>query len=591
MLLEREKVNMYTVIKNVQIIISLLKEYGINHIVISPGSRNVPFVHSVENDPYFKCYSVVDERSAGFFALGISEELNVPVVLSCTSSTACSNYLPAIKEAHERGIQLIALTADRDPYYREQMENQMIVQPEMYGYYCRKSVDLPNVISKKDSEYCERLINEALLELNHNGKGPVHINFSAFTNFSDFSIKTLPKCRVISRISAEESDLIWEKKISELRKYNKIMFLFGEGYGYSEKYIELLNNVFEKYNCMISVEHMSNIHCDGSLRTFIVTESISEDEVSDIIPDIIITFGANFASDFKNKLRENHLKFRHWRVSTEGNVVDTFMSLDTIFECSDEVFFEKLLKFSKSSMKNNQQYYNDWKEKIDNIKFPDLKFTNFYVIKEFSKMIPSNSILHLSILNSIRLMNFFDLNEAISVYANLGAYGIDGSLSTFLGQSKNIEKLAFLVIGDLSFFYDLSASLIPYLNSNVRILIINNHGGGEFHYVYNKSGFEDLSKHIAAGHNSSTKSWFEKLSVKYISAHNSSELKDAMIEFTNDNSNKPIVLEVFTDIRSDGDVLNEFYQINKNYSIPTVLKNRGKNILKRGVNYARGIVK
>ncbi|WP_418223331.1 2-succinyl-5-enolpyruvyl-6-hydroxy-3-cyclohexene-1-carboxylic-acid synthase [Clostridium isatidis] len=582
---------MYTVIKNVQIVISLLKEYGIKNIVLSPGSRNVPFVHSVENDPYFKCYSVVDERSAAYFALGMAEELNEPVLISCTSSTASSNYFPAIKEAYERGIQLIALTADRDPYYREQMENQMIIQPNMYGKYCKKAVDLPTVNNKKDAEYCERLINEALLELDHRGKGPVQINFPAFTNFSDFSVTVLPKCRVINRIEENSPEILWKRKIDELRKYKKIMFLFGEGDGYSENYIKLLNRVFEKYNCMISVEHMSNIHCNGALRTFMVTESISEEEVLEILPDVVITFGANYASDFKNKLRDNHSRIRHWRVSQQGNVVDTFMALDTIFECTDEMFFEKLIQYSDINMKNDFSYYNLWKNKIQNIKFPDLRFTNFYAIGELAKRIPYNSILHLSILNSIRLMQFFDLDESIKVYANLGAYGIDGCLSTFLGQSKDKDKLAFLVIGDLSFFYDINGTLINEISSNVRILIINNHSGSEFHYVYHDYGFKDLKKHISAGHNSDANMWFKDLPFKYLSASNREELSDSLDEFIVDQSDKPIVLEVFTDPDMDADIITKFYRMNKNYSNTILIKKCIKSIIKKGVKNVRTIIR
>lgn len=580
---------MYTVLKNAQIVISLLKEYGIKHLVLSPGSRNVPFVHSVENDPYFTCYSVVDERSAAYFALGISEELGVPVLISCTSSTACSNYLPAIKEAYDRGVELIALTADRDPYYREQMENQMIIQPNMFGKYCKKSVDLPSVNNEKDAEYCTRLVNEALLELNHHGKGPVQINFPAFTNFYDFSVKKLPKCRVISRIDEDSSDILWQNKISELKKYRKIMFLFGESNGYSDDILKLLNNIFSKYNCMMSTEHMSNVHCDGTIRTFMVTESISEDELSEIIPEIVITLGGNFASELKNLLRNNYKNIRHWRVSQQGDVVDTFMALDTIFECSDKIFFESLIKFANTNMENDLLYYNTWNKKISNVIFPDLGFTNFFAISEFIKRIPVNSMLHLSILNSVRLSQFFYLDKSIRTYSNLGAYGIDGSLSTFLGQAQGTSELAFLIVGDLSFFYDISAILMPIVNSNVRILLINNHGGGEFQFAYKDAGFQDLNQHIAAGHQSDAFALIKNLPIKYLSANNKTELEEGMKEFVINNSGLPIIFEVFTDINKDAEILNKFYNMNRRYKKNTIIKNISKNVLRKGLRYVKRV--
>jgi 2-succinyl-5-enolpyruvyl-6-hydroxy-3-cyclohexene-1-carboxylate synthase len=400
----------------------------------------------------------------------------------------------------------------------------------------------------------------------------------------------LPKCRVITRIEEYTTDTIWKERINELKKYHKILFLFGEGGGYTDNYITLLNRIFEKYNCIISVEHMSNIHCTGALRTFMVTESISKDEFSEVLPDIVITFGANFASDLKNKLRNNYLKIRHWRVSQQGNVVDTFMALDTIYECKDEIFFKKLLQFADSGMQNDLMYYNLWKTKIENIKFPDLDFTNFYAIGELTKRIPADSMLHLSILNSIRLTQFFELEKSVQVYANLGAFGIDGSLSTFLGQVVDEKKIKFLIIGDLGFFYDINATLIPYIDSNIRIFLINNHGGGEFHYVYHNAGFQNLNKHISAGHHSNASAWIENLPVKYLSARNREELNKALTEFVTDKSDKPIILEVFTDIKKDGDMLIKFYNINRHYKTSWV-KKIVKAVKKRGVGYVKRIVK
>lgn len=576
---------MYSALKNVQIIISLLKEYNVKNLVLSPGSRNVPFVHSVEQDEYFNCYSIVDERNAGYFALGLAEALNEPVLLSCTSATATCNYLPAIEEASKKNIQLIALTADRNPYYREQLENQMIMQANMYGKYCRKSVDLPTVYNKDDAKYCERLVNEALLELNHNGnKGPVQINFPAFFGFEDFSIKNLPKCRVIERIDDLEDDR-WRTKYKELTDAKRIMLLFGEGDNYEGKQETLLNEIFSTFNCMISVEHMSNIHVDGALRTYTVTEGMKQQEIKEILPDILITFENNFSSELKHHIREACKKYnmKHWRVSQDGKVVDPFMSLTTIFECSNVEFFEKILSYKNKKQKNNYLYYNIWKEKIKNIKMPKVQFSNFYVIKKLTEIIPKNSILHLSILNSIRITNLFDLDPTVKVYANIGAYGIDGSLSTFLGNSYLKDKLSFLIIGDLSFIYDMNTTLNSKLNKNARILIINNYCGGEFHHVYSNSDIANVDLHIAAGHRFKLKSWCESLNVDYHAANNFNELEKEYNNFIKEHD-KPQILEVFTNSDIDTKVFHEYLKINtkneKSSIIIKIIKKIGKGIKK-----------
>lgn len=571
---------MYNILKNVQIIISLLKEYNIRHLVLSPGSRNVPFVHSVESDPFFKCYSIVDERGAGYFALGLAKELNEPVLISCTSSTASSNYLPAIRQAAIEGVQIIALTADRNPIFREQMENQMIQQPNMYKKYCKKAVDLPTVTDDMSFRYCERLVNEALLELNHHGKGPVQINFPAFYGFRDFPVAELPKCRKIERYEVSDTDEKWMKAVSKLKNYKKILLIYGESQGYSEHEKELLKRFFEKFNCAISVEHMSNINTKETLRTYPFTESASGEDLMDVMPELLITMQGNFTSSIKEKLRDRNTEFCHWRVSPKGDVVDTFNSLEAVFECTDEQFFEKILMLTGDG-ENDKEYYNTWKNKLDKIVFPDLGFTNFGTIKSLCEVIPAKSLLHLSILNSIRMTNFFDLQEGVQVYANVGAYGIDGSLSTFLGQAEKMKKLSFLIIGDLSFLYDASGIDIPCIGENVRIAIINNYGGGEFYNSYMGAGINNLSLHIAAGHRSEISSIINEDRFDYFAIHNQEELDDVLPVFVSDERKKPIIIEIFTNIEKDAKTLNHFYRINWRCKKSTMYKNKIRGALGR----------
>ena len=189
---------MYTSLENYQIIISLLKQNNIRHLVLSAGTRNIPFVQSVENDPFFICYSVVDERSAAYMALGLSLRLNEPVVISCTSSTATCNYFPAIAEAFHQKAQLIVLTSDRNPALLGQREDQMINQVSMYGSFVKKSVNLPIVNTKEDFWFCERLVNEAIMATYIHGKGPVQINIPMLS----YSTRcTLQECLTARKIT------------------------------------------------------------------------------------------------------------------------------------------------------------------------------------------------------------------------------------------------------------------------------------------------------------------------------------------------------------------------------------------------------
>lgn len=254
---------MYTELKSYQIIIALLKKYGIRHCVLSAGSRNAPFVHSVEMDPYFQCYSVVDERSAGYFALGLAQELGEPVVISCTSSTATCNYWPPVAEAFDHGVPLIVLTSDRNPAMLGQREDQMIDQVDMYGNHVKKSVNLPVVETRDDFIFCQRLVNEALMELDHHGRGPVHINIPMKAYNNSFNVKKLPDVIRFERLDLFTPENIWEAKLERLRKAKRILVICGQKSKPSNTLEEQLNKFFVRYNTALSMEYMSNIYFRG----------------------------------------------------------------------------------------------------------------------------------------------------------------------------------------------------------------------------------------------------------------------------------------------------------------------------------------
>ena len=282
---------MYTDLKSYQIIISLLKQYGITHCVLSAGSRNVPFVHSIEEDPEFHCYSVVDERSAGYFALGLAQELNEPVVISCTSSTATCNYWPPVAEAFYQGVPIVVLTSDRDPQMLGQWEDQMIDQVGMYDRHVRKSVNLPIINNKDDEVYCERLVNEALLELNHRGTGPVHINVPSKTYNNSFPVKELPTAKKINRIERSNSNVEWEEKINKLKSAKKILVTCGQKSFVSDELNIELENFFKNYNSVISLDYMSNLNIKEGINTTVCMDGryITKKKVQELMPDIIIS--------------------------------------------------------------------------------------------------------------------------------------------------------------------------------------------------------------------------------------------------------------------------------------------------------------
>jgi len=573
---------MYSSLKNVQILLSLLKNNGIKHVVISPGGCNIPLVRSIENDPFFVCFSVVDERSAAYFAIGISQSVHAPVVALCTSGTAVCNYSSGVTEAFYQGVPLVVVTADRHPYLYKQMETQKINQVDIFKDVTKKSVTLPVVLDDNDFWYCQRLVNEALLELNHHGTGPVHINIptGVLGIPSDFLTKELPAVVTIKRIMTNDSKEVWAERVTELSSYKRIMVVVGQGRPYTEAEITNFESFCKIYNCVLSVEHLSNLNCEGALITYPVTEMLSAEALESLLPDLIISIGHNIAgANIKGHFRSNKARIKHWLIDETGNVKDVFKSLTTIFECSVPHFFEYFAKNATKESCNDGDYRRRWMNALDAIKVPDLPFSNMYVAQELAKKIPSSSLLHLGILNSTRHMQFFNLNKSIEVFSNIGALGIDGSMSTFIGQAAVLDKLCFLLIGDLSFFYDMNSAGIRHVGGNVRIVMVNNGGGGEFHLLLRATPYSRINDHIATKHTATAKGWIESLGFRYYSATTKEELEVALAGLVS-ASDVPIFLEVFTEIETDANITYQIYSENTHEGVKSKSKGLVKTIAK-----------
>lgn len=579
---------MYTELESYQIIIALLKKYNIRNLVLSAGSRNVPFVHSVEKDPFFKCYSVVDERSAGYFALGLSQRLNAPVVISCTSSTAATNYWPPVAEAFYQGVPLVVLTSDRDPAMLHQWEDQMINQVNMFKRHVKKSVNLPLINDHDDWIFCQRLVNEALLELNHHGKGPVHINIPMRSYNKSFNVKRLPNVTKINRLTVEDSRELWNKKLTKLADAKRILITVGQNANTSDKLSNLINKFNKRYNSVVVMEYMSNLKLDKWFNGTILMDSryITTKKMKELLPDIVISFGGNVFSGIKGELQKFAGKFEHWSIQPDGRVVDMYKSLTDIFECSPEYFFNYAVNKVSINSVNNQDYVRLFDKYKENIVYPNFEYSDIWAIKNIVERIPENSNLHLSINDSIRITNFFKLNKKIRVYANIGTHGIDGCLSSFLGQAVAYNDPSFLIIGDLSFFYGMNALRIKNIGNNVHILLINNHGGSEFYF--NKMYIDKYSDlHTTARHNSTAKGWVESNNFDYFAVHNKKEFNQNINKFMSNKNDKPVFMEVFTEMSTDAEEIYKFFDLSRPKDVKSEAIRKSKDWVKAKIGQQR----
>lgn len=550
---------MYTDNQTVQILISLLKEFGVRHAVLSPGVRNVPIVHSIEQDKAFECYSVVDERSAAYFGLGLALQTNEPILISCTSGTASANYLSAMWEAKRQNVPLIALTADRNQYYLEQLEDQMIKQDCMFGTAVRKSVTLPIVENEKDTWYCRRLVNEALLEMHSGGGGPVHINIPIEWGIfgQNFNTKKLPKLKTIRRTTYKDMQSGRIDALEEIKTKKRILVLAGQDRPMKPEALTALEKFAAHYPCAVAVETISNIHLPEVINTNLMTRALTKDMFTEYAPDLVISFGGNYVSQIKGRLKSCDDDFDHWCINEDGAVIDQFKKLTRVFTCSPQDFFAYFNEHFTGS-KPDQSYRKLWQSRIESLPAPNFTYSSNYAMQAFLSHIPNNSILHYGNGVAVHMAQYFPHDPSIETYCHSGTTTIDGSLSTFIGQAATSDKLCFAFIGDLSFFYDMNALWNRYVGKNVRILLYNNEGGQTFHWNAAKD-IETLPLHTSAEHFTTAKGWVESLEIKYLSATNKDELDAALPAFVSGDSDQAICLEVFTKKDEDGKMLHDYY--------------------------------
>ncbi len=551
---------MYSDNKSIQILISLFKEFGVRYAVLSPGSRNVPVVHSVEKDEYFKCHSIVDERSAGYFAIGLAVETREPVFISCTSATAAVNYSSAVCEAYEQKLPLIILTSDRNPYYLNQLEDQLIPQTELFPGRTKKQITLPIIKDDLDYWYCRRIVNEALLEMNHRGGGPIHINIPTEWGLyaQNFNTKELPNINPIKRVTIRDMFAGKIPEIDELKSKKRILVIYGQSRPASKELIQSINSFVTKYNCMISTETISNITCNNEINTNLITRALSKDTFSkEYAPDLVISVNGNYVSLMKGLLKGSSKEFEHWTINEEGVVVDQFKKLTRVFECSTEEFFE-YFNTQGGEVSEENSYFNFWKDKIDSLPKPIFPYSSNYAMGEFLKQVPNNSLVHYGNGVSAHISQYFQVDESLEHYCHTGTTTIDGSVSSFIGHSAVTSRLSFLFIGDLSFFYDMNGIWNRYVGNNVRILIYNNEGGETFHWN-NARDIDTLPKHISAEHFATAKGWVESRGFKYLSATNKEEFDTNLPEFMVTKSDRPIVFEVFTKKDLDAKMIIAYY--------------------------------
>lgn len=568
----------YTTERNILILISLMKAHGIRKIIASPGSTNITFVASLKQDSYFEMYSAPDERSAAYMACGLAAESGEPVVLSCTGATASRNYVPGLTEAFYRKLPVLAVTSTQHMGQIGQYVPQVIDRTEQMKDLVNLSVQIPIVHDEIDAWTVNTSLNTALLELRHRGGGPVHINLTTSYPFypADFSTKQLPEARAIYRYE-------YGQKLPELNA-EKIAIFVGNHSIMTDELIATIDSFCEKYNAVVLCDHTSNYTGKYGISASLVT---SQDAYmpSCKFMDILIHIGqvAGGYIDFRAK--------QVWRVSPDGAVRDSYRKLKYVFEMQEIDFFREYTKRTNELVATT--YYDEWiREWVQlNNKVGELPFSNIWIARQTFKKIPTESYIHLGILNSLRAWNFCPLRKDIAAFSNTGGFGIDGLMSTLVGAAlADKNRLHYLVIGDLAFFYDMNVLGNRHIAATIRILLVNNGKGTEFrNYTHFASKFGDeADSYIAAGGHYGNKSpllvkhYAEDLGFEYLAAATRDEYLAQIDRFCNPNiGDKPILFEVFTNNMDEDAALHVMRNLGTTASgkVKQTMKDVAKDVL------------
>ena len=581
----------YPVIPVAQSLILSCINFRLFDIVISPGSRNVPLAIGFASNEKFNCYSIVDERSAAFFALGLSQKSKKPTILICTSGSALLNYYPAVAEAYYSEIPLIILSADRPKYKINIGDGQTIDQSDVY----KKNILYSNTLSQDCSHATEEIVksnlqkiindkddsskiqklqksiqtnNEAMIEkafnLSINKMQPVHLNVPMEEPLYDFidspSISIKLKKKIEKNLSIKDLDNCYKT----INKASKILILIGvsDGYILSKKSIQKINSCS---SMVVMKEHTSNVFNESFISNIdrlvgpIELQSNSDSAFDELSPEIVISLGGMIVSKKIKSFLRNYKPKKHFHI---GNNIskDSFYSGVDHLEVSPNKFFENIVfKKIDSNYHNIWQDINRSKLELHNRYMRVANFSDLKVFELLSNWIPKKYDIQVANSTPVRYFQLFDLKNKNHMFANRGTSGIDGSTSTAIGSSINSDLPVVLITGDLSFFYDINALWNKHIPPSFRIIIINNGGGGIFKIL---PGFKEnnlFSEFIETKHNLSARSIAKMFNLNYSRVSTKFGLNLALRTFFK-NSKKPKILEIKTSGIKSAKILKDYFR-------------------------------
>lgn len=553
-----------------QLVLSACLKYDVDTVVISPGSRNAPLTVGFSNLPNTNVVSIVDERCAAFFALGVAQQKQKPVALVCTSGSALLNYYPAIAEAYYSKIPLIVISADRPEHLIDIGDGQTIRQQDVYKNHILCSVNLI-----EDEEFVAsnaKLIAEAII-VSKEKKGSVHINVP-FNEplyetvevlnealFNDIVTDEISEgIRTITNTFPPKNKVNFDVLSTIWNRSRKKLILVGVQ-NPSRELQEVLDKLAEDTSVLIMTETTSNLHNEKFINSIdkLITK-LEEEEFQQLQPEVLLTFGGMVISKRIKQFLRKYQPKHHWHVD-EHTKMDTYFCLSEFVQENPVSFLQNLISKTEKVGSNYQFFWN--KEKASRNKqqekfVKDVAYSDFKVFEVVLKSLPNKTQVQVSNSSIIRYMQLFDVNPTLEVFCNRGTSGIDGSTSTAIGAAYASEKQTVLITGDLSFFYDSNALWNSEIPKNFRIILLNNNGGGIFKIIPGPKTTNALS-YFETPHHLTAEHLAKMFNFEYLQASSMEEVENSLSNFYAE-SEQPKILEIFTPSDRNDVVLQQYFK-------------------------------
>lgn len=544
--------------RSIQILGHILQQYGIDKMVISPGSRNAPLAIHFSDLDHFECFSIVDERSAAFTAMGMAKSLKKPVAISCTSGSAATNYYPAVTEAFYQNIPLLILTADRPRDFVDIFDGQTIRQKNIFSQHSYGDFELLEDEAEHAEEENYKTIKTAV-ELCIEKQGPVHLNIPLSEPLYQL-VYEMPFFPEIEKIKKEKKYEIPSGLISAFNQSKRILILAGTLYKNPELE-SLLSQFVKNHSVVVLTEANSNLyhekffnHIDRYIFNF------NEGDFKTYAPDLLITIGQNVVSKKVKEFLRKAQPAQHWHIDEQW-FPDTYFALSEKINTKPEVFFSQLLHYSKLEP---QAYYNLWdilRDKRDQ-KHEDFctssPFSDFKIFEILEQKIPENYHVHISNSSAIRYVELFPYSKSHQIFCNRGTSGIDGCTSTAMGYAMMSESPVVFVTGELSFLYDINGLWNQYIPPYTRIIVINNGEGNIFRIIPGPSNTNAVDEFIATTHHKTCEHLAKHFGFNYFKVDDEDTLLRTLDNFFKADE-KAKILEINTAEIQNAEVLKNYF--------------------------------